>query len=103
MDPAIKRYIIDIVQASRHPQQVLPPQLSQYVSMGASTRAAIAFMEVAKSVALTNGRNYCTPDDVKALRYSILGHRIMLNFAAVADGIKEETIIDAMIGAVRTP
>lgn len=103
MDPSIKRYIVDIVQASRQTKQLLPPELSQYVSMGASTRAAISFMEVAKAVALTNGRNYCTPDDVKALRYSILGHRIMLNFAAVADGIKEETIIDAMIGAVRTP
>ncbi|MBQ3601587.1 MAG: MoxR family ATPase [Lachnospiraceae bacterium] len=103
MDPAIKKYIVDIVQASRMTDKILPPALSQYVSMGASTRAAIAFMEAAKSVALINGRNYCTPDDVKAMRYAILGHRIMLNFAAMADGIKEETIIDAIVGAVKTP
>lgn len=103
MDPAIKQYIVNIVQASRMTDKLLPPTLSQYVSMGASTRAAISFMDVAKSVALTNGRNYCTPDDVKAMRYSILGHRIMLNFAAMADGVREETIIDAIIGTVRTP
>lgn len=103
IDPSIKQYIVDIVQASRITDKLLPPALAQYISMGASTRAAISFMEVAKAVALTNGRNYCTPDDVKTMRYSILGHRIMLNFAAMADGIREETIIDAIIGAVRTP
>lgn len=103
MDPAIKKYIVDIVQASRMTDRILPPELSQYISMGASTRAAIAFMDVAKAVALANGRVYCIPDDVKMMRYSVLRHRIMLNFAAVADGISEETIIDAIIGAVKTP
>ncbi len=103
MDPAIKKYIVDIVQASRITDRILPRELSQYVTMGASTRAAIAFMDVAKAVALTNGRAYCTPDDVKAMRYSVLGHRVMLNFAAIADGVREETIIDGIIGAVRTP
>lgn len=103
MDTAIKKYIVDIVQASRMTQQILPSALSQYVEMGASTRAAIAFMEVAKAVALTNGRGYCIPEDVRAMQYSVLGHRIMLNFAAIADGVKEETIIDGIVGAVKTP
>ena len=103
MDNYIKKYIVDIVQATRMTDKILSPNLAQYVSMGASTRAAIAFMEVAKAVALLNGRSYCTPDDVKAMRYSVLGHRIMLSFAAIADEVKEETIIDAIIGAVHTP
>lgn len=103
MDNSIKKYIVDIVQATRMTDKILSPNLAQYVSMGASTRAAIAFMEVAKAVALLNGRSYCTPDDVKAMRYSVLGHRIMLSFAAIADEVKEETIIDAIIGAVHTP
>ncbi|MGN0437767.1 MAG: AAA family ATPase [Lachnospiraceae bacterium] len=103
MDEAIKQYIIDIVQASRNTDKILKPELAQYVTMGASTRAAISFMEVAKAVALMNGRNYCIPDDVKAMRYSVLRHRVMLNFAAVADGMREETIIDAIIGAVKAP
>ena len=103
MDESIKKYIVNIVQATRMTDKILPLNLAQYVEMGASTRAAIAFMEVAKAVALLNGRSYCTPDDVKAMRYSVLAHRIMLNYAAIADGVKEETIIDAIIGAVHTP
>lgn len=103
IDPAIKRYIVDIVQASRNTDKFMDPKLAQYVAMGASTRAAIAFMETAKAVALINGRRYCVPDDVKALRYSVLRHRIMLTFAAVADDIKVEQIIDAIVGAVKTP
>lgn len=103
IDPAIKKYIVDIVQASRNTDKFMDPKLAQYVAMGASTRAAIAFMETAKAVTLINGRRYCVPDDVKALRYSVLRHRIMLTFAAVADDIKVEQIIDAIVGAVKTP
>lgn len=103
IDPAIKKYIVDIVQASRNTDKFMDPKLAQYVAMGASTRAAIAFMETAKAVALINGRRYCVPDDVKALRYSVFRHRIMLTFAAVADDIKVEQIIDAIVGAVKTP
>lgn len=101
--PQVKKYIVDIVQATRMADRFLPPDLSGYVEMGASTRAAIALMEVSKAVALLNGRNYVTPDDVKALRYSVLRHRISLNFAAIADGVKVEMIIDAIIGAVLAP
>lgn len=103
IDPAIKKYIVDIVQATRMTDKILVPELAQYVAMGASTRAAIAFMEVAKAIALINGRRYCVPDDVKALRYSVLRHRIMLTFAAVAEDVKIEKIIDAIIGSVKTP
>lgn len=103
MDPAIKKYIVDIVQATRQTDKFMKPDMAQYVAMGASTRAAIAFMEVAKAVALISGRRYCVPDDVKALRYSILRHRIMLTFAAVADEVKIENIIDQIIGAVKAP
>lgn len=103
IDPVIKRYIVDIVQASRNVENYIPNELSQYVAMGASTRASIAFMEVARAVALTNGRTYCTPEDVRAMSRSILGHRIQLNFAAMADGIQAEQIVDAIIGSVRTP
>ncbi len=103
VDDAIKKYIVDIVQACQNTDTLLPKDLAQYVSMGASTRAAITFMEAAKSVAVMNGRSYCTPDDIKTLRYAVLGHRISLNFAAAADGVSEETIVDAIIGAVPTP
>ena len=103
MDPAIKKYIVDIVSATRNAEQYIGKELAGYITLGASTRAAIAFMDAAKAMALINGRNYVTPDDVKAMRHSVLRHRVMLNFAAVADGVQEETIIDAIFGAVVTP
>ena len=101
--PSIKKYIVDIVQASRNAKDVIYKDLAPYVAMGASTRAAIAFMEASKAVALAQGRAYVTPDDVKEMRHEVLRHRIMLNFAAIADGIKAEDIIDALFKAVNTP
>lgn len=103
MDDAVKRYIISIINATRHPQMFIPPELAQYVTMGASTRGVIALMEVSKAVALMYCRNYVVPEDVKALVHSVLRHRITLNYAAVADNITEETIINAIIGAIQTP
>ncbi len=103
VDPAIKKYIIAIIDATRHPEKFINKELAQYITLGASTRGGIALMEVAKAVALMNGRNYVTPDDVKVLIYSVLRHRITLNFAAVADNITEERIINEIIGAIQTP
>ncbi len=103
IDNAIKKYIIAIIDATRHPERFLPPELAQYVTMGASTRGAIALMEVSKAMALMRGRHYVIPDDVRALIHSVLRHRITLNYAAVADGVSEERIIDAIVGAIQTP
>ena len=103
VDPAIKQYIVNIVNATRKVGQYIEPKLAQYVTMGASTRASIAFMDAAKAMALISGRNYATPEDVKSMRHSVLRHRIMLNFAAMADGIQEEQIIDEIVGAIKTP
>lgn len=103
IDDLVKQYIVDLVQATRTPAKYISADLAQYISIGASTRAAITFMETAKAVAIINGRGYVTPDDVKYLQYAVLGHRIGLNYAAVADGIRVEEIIDAIAGAVPTP
>lgn len=103
MDDSIKKYIIAIIHATRYPKMFIPPELAEYVVMGASTRGAIALMEVSKAMAVMGGRNYVIPDDVKALVHSVLRHRITLNYAAVADNISEETIINAILGAIQTP
>lgn len=103
MDKSVKEYIINIIDATRNIEKVLSKDIAQYVNIGSSTRGAIAFMEASKAMALIKGRNYVIPDDVKALKYSVLRHRIELNFAAVADGITVESIIDKIIGAIKTP
>lgn len=103
IDESIKKYIADIIYTTRNPSGIIPDNLANYISVGSSTRGAIAFMECSKAVALLNGRTYVTPDDVKSLRYSVLRHRIALNFSAMADDIQVESIIDSIFGAIRTP
>lgn len=103
IDEAVKKYIISIVYATRNPSTVISPELAKYVTNGASTRASISFMEAGKALALINGRTYVTPDDIKALSYSILRHRISLNFEAIADEVQVETIIDAIINSIKAP
>lgn len=103
IDDAIKRYIVSIIDATRHPKKFIAPELAEYITMGASTRGAIALMEVSKAIAIMRCRNYVTPDDVKTLIQSVLRHRISLNYAAVADGVNEEQIINAIVGAIQTP
>lgn len=103
LDDNIKQYIIAIVAATRQPASHISPDLAKYVQFGASPRASLAFMQVARALALLNKRGHVLPEDIKALRYSVLRHRIILNFEAVADNISPETIIDAIFGAVQTP
>ena len=103
IDECIKKYIADIIYTTRYPKGIISDDLVEYISVGSSTRGAIAFMECSKAIALLSGRTYVVPDDIKALRYSVLRHRIALNFSAMADEVQVETIIDAIFGAIRTP
>ena len=88
MDEAIKKYIVELVQATRDASKVINPELAKYIVSGASTRASIAFMEAGKALALINGRTYVTPDDIKQVAHGVLRHRIALSFEAVADNVK---------------
>lgn len=103
IDASIKQYIARIIYATRYPNNFIPENLANYINLGASTRGSIAFMECAKAYALLNGRTYVIPDDIKAVRYGVLRHRISLSFSAIADNVSVEAIIDAIVGAIQTP
>ena len=103
IDESIKKYIAQIILATRFPQNYIDKKLADYVNLGSSPRGTIAFMQCSKALALMKGRTYVTPDDIKELRYSVLRHRVSLNFSAVADDVTVESIIDAIVGAVPTP
>ncbi len=103
LDDAIKHYIIQIIDATRNPSAYIGPQLAQYITLGASTRGAIALMEASKAMAFINGRDFVIPEDVKKMIYSVLRHRISLNYAAIADNILPETIINSILGVIPTP
>lgn len=103
VDAAVKTYIARIVDATRHMDKVLPEELSRYVRMGASPRASIAFMKMAKAAALLNRRTYVIPDDIRLISRQVLRHRIGLSFAAAADNVEVEMIIDRLTAAVPAP
>lgn len=103
IDESIKKYIAQIMLATRFPQNYIDKNLAEYINLGSSTRGAIAFMQCSKALALINGRTHVIPEDIKELRYNVLRHRISLNFSAIADNVSVEQIIDAIFGAVPTP
>lgn len=102
VDPAVKRYVVAVVQATRPPHPAMG-ELGRFLTAGASPRASIAFAQVGRVLALLDGRTYVTPDDVRRLRYEVLRHRILLNYEGLADGIRPEQIIDTVFEAVPTP
>ena len=90
------------MQATRPPSEALGG-LERFLTAGASPRASIAFAQIARVLAVLAGRPYVVPDDVRQLRYQVLRHRILLNYEAVADGVRPEQVIDAVFEAVPTP
>jgi MoxR-like ATPase len=102
VDAAIKRYAVAVVRATRPPSEALGG-LARFITAGASPRASIAFAQVARVLAVLAGRPYVVPDDVRQLRHQVLRHRILLNYEAVADGVRPEQVVDAVFEAVPTP
>ena len=103
IDEEIKKYIAKIIDATRNPEKYIPKEIAEYIEMGSSPRGTIAIMNVAKALAIWNKRTYVTPDDCKEMIYSILRHRITLNYTAIADEVRVEKIIATILGAINTP
>lgn len=101
--PAIKTYIVDIINTTRGGGPNPLPGLDQHLRMGASPRGAIALMKVAQANALMNGRNYVIPADVKKMRHAVLRHRLVRTWDAVADGVSVTGLIDATFNVVPVP
>jgi MoxR-like ATPase len=103
VDQRLRRYIVDLVRATREPASLKGDRMADYVEVGASPRATIAFFDVARALAVLHGRSYATPDDVHELAHSVLRHRVHLSFEAQADRVSVETVIDAALSTVPTP
>lgn len=101
--PAIKSYIVDLLNTTRGGGPNPVPGLKDQLRMGASPRGGIALMKIAQALALMDGRNYVVPADVKKLRYPALRHRLVRSWDAVADGVPVTGLIDATFDAVPVP
>lgn len=100
VDPAVKRYIVELLAVTRRPAEHLSGPLGRAVEYGASPRGGIALMKVAQSLALMDGRGHVLPQDIRAMRYAVLRHRILLTFEALAERVAVEEVIDAVFDAV---
>ncbi len=99
----IKTYIVDLINTTRGAGPNPLPGFRAHVRVGASPRGGIALMQVSQALALMAGRNYVIPEDVKAMRHSILRHRLIRTYDAVADDVNVDGLVDAVFNAVPVP
>ena len=102
LSPEIEKYIIEIVQATRKPQEY-GIELGKYIEWGGSPRASIGLFIAAKANALIQGKNFVTPQHVKEIAHPILRHRILLNYEGLADEIKTDSIVSEVLSKVPVP
>jgi len=103
MDEKIERYIVDIVYATRTPEDYGLNGLKDLIAYGASPRASISLSLAAKAYAFIKRRGYVIPEDVRAVCNEVLRHRIGLTYEAEAENVTSEEIIAQVINAVIVP
>ncbi len=97
---SLEKYIIEIVFATRFPNDYGLKDESNYIQFGASPRASIALNLAAKAIAFFDERDYVLPEDIKEIAEDVLNHRIILNYEAEADGIGTKEIIRGILKKV---
>ncbi len=103
MDEKIENYIVDIVFATRYPDEYNLPQFKEMISYGGSPRASINLALAAKAYAFINRRGYVIPEDIRAVCYDVMRHRIGLTYQAEAENITSEEIISQVLNTVEVP
>jgi MoxR-like ATPase len=103
VDDKVKRYAVDVVAATRDPKAAGMAALAPLIDNGASPRASIALVKVAKAQALLSGRNYISPHDVKTIAHDVLRHRILVSYEAEAQGKTTDNVIAQILENVPVP
>ncbi len=103
MDEKIEKYIVDLVYATRNPEECNLSSLKSMISYGASPRASISLCAASKAYAFIKRRGYVIPEDVRAVCHEVLRHRIGLTYEAEAENVTTDEIIEQVINAVIVP
>lgn len=103
IDEKIEQYIADIVFATRYPERYGLENLKSLITFGASPRASINLAKAARAYAFIRHRGYVVPEDIRAVAYDVLRHRIGLSYEAEADNVSSEEIISNIINKVEVP
>ena len=103
IDEKIEQYIVDIVSATRNPEEYGLEKFKELISFGGSPRAGISLAKAAKACAFLKRRGFVRPEDVRAVCHPVLRHRIGLTYEAEAQNITTEEIISEILNAVQVP
>jgi len=103
MDEKIERYILDIVFATRKPEDYKLSKIKGFINYGASPRASINLAVAAKAYAFIKHRGYVIPEDIRAICFDVMRHRIGLTYEAEAENVTSEEIISEILNAVEVP
>ncbi|HLJ94344.1 MAG TPA: MoxR family ATPase [Gemmataceae bacterium] len=102
MDDKIKRYIVEVVHATRRPGEH-GLDIGPYIQYGASPRGTIFLTRAAKAQAFLDGRGYVVPQDVKSIGYDVLRHRIIVTYEAEAEDITSENLLQRIFDHLKVP
>lgn len=103
IDERVQNYIVNIIYATRHPEMFGLPNLKNCLRRGVSPRATISLASASKAMAFMNARAFVIPEDIQALAYDVLRHRISLTFEAEADNINANDIIETILSKIEVP
>lgn len=103
LDEKIEKYILDMVFATRFPEQYGLHELKNYITFGASPRASINLAIASRALAFLKNRAFVIPEDVKEIAKDVLRHRIGLSFEAEAENVDADQIVDKILGRVQAP
>ncbi|MBZ0102384.1 MAG: MoxR family ATPase [Thermoanaerobaculia bacterium] len=103
LDDKVKSYIVDLVFATREPEQVGLAKLKPLILYGASPRASLALARASRARAFLEGRGFVTPQDVKAVGLMVMRHRVLTTYEAEAEGVSSEQVLQTVFDTVKVP
>lgn len=100
VDQKVKNYIVDLIMATREPTVYGLGRLQKLIAVGGSPRASLSLIRAAKAHAFLRGRGFVTVEDIKAIVYKVLRHRLILTYEAEAENLKQDDIIKEILSAI---
>jgi len=103
VDEEVEKYMIELVNATRHPEEYGLEEIKEYIQFGASPRVSIDMFKAVKAMAFMRGKDFVTPVDVAYIVKELMRHRIVLTYEAEAEGITTDELIQKVLETVAIP
>jgi MoxR-like ATPase len=103
MDEKIEKYILDIIFATRNPEEYNLSEIKPLIGFGASPRGSINLALASKCYAFIKRRGYVIPEDVRAIVHDVLRHRIGVTYEAEAENVTSEDLINKIVNVIEVP